>query len=86
MGIFKTEKQLDAYLETGMRGLMAKYDMPESELATGMDFVHTLMAEYSRLLQEGKIKRPYTYSAKQPVKTDDDIKFLAEQVFGGSRA
>lgn len=86
MGIFKSEKQLNDYLETGMKGLMARYNMPEAEMETGLDFVRTLMAEYSRLLQEGKIKRPLTYSAQVEPKSDNDIKFLAEQVFGGSRS
>lgn len=81
MAIFKTEAELNEFMDEGIRLLMERYGMPESELARGEDFCRTLMAEYSRLLQQGKIKRPYTYSAERP--DDSSIKFIAEQVIGG---
>lgn len=84
MAIFQTEKELNDFMESGMRMLMERYGMPESELPKGEDFCRTLMAEYSRLLSEGKIKRPYTFSAEPP--RDTAVDFMVNQVFGGRAA
>lgn len=82
MAIFKTEKELNDYLEQGIRGLMAKYDMPENEIENGIDFCRTLMAEYSRLLQEGKIKRPITHSAVYERGDDGAMTLLNDLLYG----
>lgn len=86
MAIFNSEKELNDYLEQGIAGLVKRYDMPNPEIETarGEDFCRTLMAEYSRLLAEGKIKRPYTYSANIETQ-DDSINLLNNLLYGNER-
>lgn len=84
MAIFKTEKELNDFMETGIAGLIKRFDMPdpEIEIERGIDFCRTLMAEYSRLLYEGKITRPLAYSASIEKGQDESVKLLSDLLYG----
>jgi hypothetical protein len=80
VAIFKSEKELNDYFAGMVADIRDKYGIDQKGVVKIIDMSRTLMAEYSRLLAQGKIKRPYTYSADRP--KDHIVNVLQDETGG----